>query len=108
MNIDKHSRIHKKVINNFKVKGSVHLKATEKEGNHESITTEQKWQLGFDALEQNYICKNMFKSVEFCLCFPATSAPGERAFSIMNNIWNVERGSRSTDNETVQMICSEF
>jgi hypothetical protein len=30
--------------------------------------------------------------VEYILCLPGTSAPVERVFSAMNNVWSEERG----------------
>jgi hypothetical protein len=40
-------------------------------------------------------CSNISKMVEFAMSFPGTSAPVERVFSIMGNIWSAESGRLS-------------
>jgi hypothetical protein len=40
-------------------------------------------------------CCNIYKMVEFAMSLPGTSAPVERVFSIMGNIWSAERGRLS-------------
>jgi hypothetical protein len=40
-------------------------------------------------------CSNISKMVEFAMSLPGTSAPVDRVFSIMGNIWSAERGRLS-------------
>ncbi|GLV33183.1 hypothetical protein CBL_10530 [Carabus blaptoides fortunei] len=51
-----------------------------------------KWMRIFKIARQTNICvNNIYKLVEFSLCLPGTSAPVERVFSMMGNIWSAER-----------------
>jgi hypothetical protein len=56
-------------------------------------TIEEKWKAIFKVFQKTDIsfC-NISKMVEFAMSLRATSAPVERVFSIMGNIWSAERG----------------
>jgi hypothetical protein len=56
-------------------------------------TIEEKWKAIFKVFQKTDIaCTNISKMVEFPMSLPGTSAPVERVFSIMGNIWPAERG----------------
>jgi hypothetical protein len=56
-------------------------------------TAEEKWQAIFEVFQKtDNSCTNISKMVEFATSLPGTSAPVERVFSIMGNIWSAERG----------------
>jgi hypothetical protein len=56
-------------------------------------TIEEKWKAIFKVIQKtNISCSNIYKVVEFAMSLPGTSAPVERVFSIMGNIWSAERG----------------
>lgn len=60
------------------------------------LTTVEKWQSVFDVLKKTNIAyNNLAKVVEFAMCLPGSSAPAERVFSIMGNLWCAERGRLS-------------
>jgi hypothetical protein len=61
------------------------------------IPIEWKWQAIFKVFQKTDIsCTNISKMVEFAMSLPGTSAPVERVFSIMGNIWSAERGKTSS------------
>jgi hypothetical protein len=60
--------------------------------NKNSVVTEQRWMELFQHFRDNILTfSNISLLVEFALALPGTSAPVERVFSIMNNIWTPER-----------------
>lgn len=76
-----------------KLKKEWDCKETQSQDKPVYLSIEEKWKSVFTVLEKSNVSyKNMYKLVEFCMCLPGTSAPIERVFSIMNNIWSPERG----------------
>lgn len=62
----------------------------------EKPKTQEKWKEVFESMSKcNIEYQNIFKLVEFGMCLPGTSAPVERVFSIMGNVWCAERGRMS-------------
>lgn len=83
----------------------------------QKLTTVEKWQSVFNVMKKTNISyTNLAKVVEFAMCLPGSSAPAERVFSIMGNIWCAERGrlSISVVRELLNvkinsnMSCSDF
>ncbi|XP_078495454.1 uncharacterized protein LOC144750537 [Ciona intestinalis] len=93
---------------------------SERERNKESwknASLEQKWTQLFQIFSNKSInIPNFQKLVEFVLCLPGTSAPVERIFSIMNNMWSDDRGQMLEQNVkalltckiNVDLTCTEF
>lgn len=67
------------------------------------FSSEERWVQLFKHFNEKQIdLQNLTKIVEFVLCLPGTSAPVERVFSMMKNIWSDERGRM--DEATVRAL----
>lgn len=61
-------------------------------------------------------CENFEKLMEFIFCLPGSTAPVERVFSLMNNVWSPDRNRLLTENTkrllqikvNFDVNCSEF
>lgn len=84
---------------------------------NKEITLSEKWvEIFYFFNEKNISTKNISKLVQFFLCLPASNAPTERVFSIINNIWTSEKTQFNV--ETIEacvkvkcnfdMNCTEF
>lgn len=57
-----------------------------------NVPVEERWKQIFHKMHsQNIQFDVILKVVEFTMCLPGTSAPVERVFSIMNNMWSTEK-----------------
>ena len=70
------------------------------------ISYEQKWSQLLQAFKDKDIpILNFQKLVEFVFCLPGTSAPVERIFSIMKNMWSDSRSSMHEKNVRALLVC---
>ena len=81
------------------------------------ISYEQKWTELFQAFkDKNIAIPNFQKLVEFVFCLLGTSAPVEKIFSIMKNMWSVDKSNMHEQNvkgflmckSNIDLACSEF
>lgn len=71
-----------------------------------NLNCQDKWvQLFRHFKNRNISVDNLSRVVEYIFCLPGSSAPVERAFSIMNNIWSEERGKMAESTVKGLMIC---
>ena len=71
-----------------------------------TISYEQKWTQLLPAFKDKDIpISNFQKLVEFVFCLPGTSAPVERIFSIMKNMWSADRSSTHDKNVKALFVC---
>ena len=71
-----------------------------------TISYEQKWTQLLQAFKDKDIpISNFQKLVEFVFCLPGTSAPVERIFSIMKNMWSDDRSSMHEKNVRALLVC---
>ena len=68
-----------------------HISKYSKEDSWQKVSLEQKWVQIFKKFEKDIGIPNFQKLIEFIFCLPGTSAPIERIFSMMNNIWSDHR-----------------
>ena len=67
---------------------------------------ELKWTQLLQAFKDKDIpISNFQKLVEFVFCVPRTSAPVERIFSIMKNMWSDDRSSTHEKNVKALFVC---
>lgn len=70
------------------------------------IPSEEKWLRLFSHFKENHItANNLFKIIEYVFCMPGTSAPVERVFSLMNNVWTDDRGLMKESTVKGLMTC---
>ncbi|XP_074030350.1 uncharacterized protein [Leptinotarsa decemlineata] len=68
-------------------------------------TTQEKWKEVFESMSIcNIHFKNIFKLVEFGMGLSGTSAPVERVFSIMGNVWSAEKGRMSISVKNINLV----
>jgi hypothetical protein len=74
--------------------------------NNVPYTIEEKWKTIFKVFKKTDIsCCNISKMIEFAMSLPGTSAPVERVFSIMGNIWlREEHRLRVSENRVLRRI----
>ena len=71
-----------------------------------TISYEQKWTQLLQAFKDKDIpISNFQKLVEFVFCLPGTSAPVERIFSTMKNMWSDDRSSTHEKNVKALLVC---
>lgn len=71
-----------------------------------NTSSEEKWiQLFKHFSDKNISLNNLQKIVEFIFCLPGTSAPIERLFSVMKNIWSPERNRLLECNVGALLFC---
>ena len=71
-----------------------------------TISYEQKWTQLLQAFKDKDIpISNFQKLVEFVFCLPGTSAPVEKMFSIMKNMWSDGRSSTHKKNVKALLVC---
>ena len=71
-----------------------------------TISYEQKWTQLLQAFKDKDIpISNFQKLVEFVFCLPGTSAPVERTFSTMKNMWSDDRSSTHEKNVKALLVC---
>jgi hypothetical protein len=70
------------------------------------LSCEEKWiQLFNHFKNQNISVRNLCRVVEYIFCLPGTSAPDERVFSAINNVWSEERGRMAESTVKGLMYC---
>lgn len=83
----------------------------------ENIATDQRWVECFKHFaKHNVPCNHMLKIVSYILALPGTSAPVERIFSLINDIWSAEKTRLSIETlkdilyvrYNIKMTCLEF
>lgn len=88
-----------------------------KEWTKDETTCEQKWLEIFAQFQvKNISFLNILKIVEFSMCLPASNAPSERVFSLMNDMWTSEKTQMMVETIKAMLItkcnfsmtCAEF
>ena len=89
---------------NFLASGRSHQDVADPK--YTTISYEQKWtQLLQNFKDKDIPISNFQKLVEFVFCLPGTSAPVERIFSIMKNMWSDDRSSMHEKNVKALLVC---
>ena len=76
--------------------------------NKENIPVCDRWVKIFSEMNEKCLdYQDIFKIVEFVLCLPGSTAPVERIFSVMNNMWSKEKSRLSVETMKAMLIVKQ-